>query len=186
MDIRTTEAKTYVLAGKARSGKDTVANTIKKVCEENNLKHINLQYSFYLKEYAKKISNWDGNDNTKPRELLQFLGTELIRAQIDELFFINRMIEDIKVYSYFFDVITISDTRFKLEIDILKETFENIKSIQVIRPNTSNELSLTEQAHKSEVDLNDYNNFDYKIVNDKTLEDLEELITKVIKKDLIK
>lgn len=53
----------------------------------------------YIKEYAKRISDWDGNDETKPRTLLQVLGTDIIRNTIDDKFFINRTIEDIKVYS---------------------------------------------------------------------------------------
>lgn len=89
------------------------------------------------------------------------------------------------VYSYFFDVITISDTRFKLEIDIPKSKFENVKSIQVVRPQLNNELSLSEQQHKSEIDLDDYMGYDYTIVNDGTLNDLEKEVYKIIKKDLI-
>ncbi len=185
MEIKTTKPKIYIIAGKARSGKDTVATTINKICKKNNLKHINLQFSLYIKEYAKKISDWDGNDETKPRELLQFLGTDLIRNKIDQLFFVNRIVEDIMVYSYFFDVITISDTRFKLEIDIPKSKFENVKSIQVVRPQLNNELSLSEQQHKSEIDLDDYMGYDYTIVNDGTLNDLEKEVYKIIKKDLI-
>ena len=45
-------------------------------------KMISLQYGSYIKEYAKKISNWDGNEETKPRELLQQLGTNIIRKNM--------------------------------------------------------------------------------------------------------
>ncbi len=184
IEIRKEQAKVYILSGKARVGKDTIANMIKKICEENNLKHINLQYSSYLKEYAKKISDWDGRDETKPRALLQYLGTELIRQQIDELFFIKRICADIEVYSKFFDVITISDARYKLEIDVPKEKFENVISISVIRPNMESALSSKEQQHLSEIDLDDYDKYDYKIINDGTLEDLEKKVREFMKKEL--
>ena len=45
----------YIVCGKARHGKDTVAGMIREICEEKGLKTINLQYSSYIKEYAKKF-----------------------------------------------------------------------------------------------------------------------------------
>lgn len=101
----------FIISGKAHSGKDTIAKYIKSI--ENNT--IILSYGSYIKEYAKKISDWDGNEYTKPRELLQELGTNIIRKNINKSFFVNRMIDDIKIYSNFFDVIVISDARFKNE-----------------------------------------------------------------------
>ena len=88
--------KIFIIYGKARHGNDTVAGIIEEYYK--NEKVINLQISSSLKEYAKKISGWDGMDNeTKPRGLLQELGTEIIRNQIDPLFFVKRKIEDVKV-----------------------------------------------------------------------------------------
>ena len=70
-----------------------------------------LSVGTYIKFYAEKYFGWDGNDETKPRELLQMLGTEIIRKQIDPKFHVNRLIQDIKVLSYFYDVFIISDVR---------------------------------------------------------------------------
>ncbi|MDD4718728.1 MAG: alanine--tRNA ligase [Bacilli bacterium] len=186
MNIKNTQPKIYIISGKARNGKDTVANIIKTISEENKLKHLNLQYSTYLKQYAQKISDWDGNDETKPRDLLQYLGTDLIRKEIDFLFFVNRMCEDIKVYSKFFDVITISDTRYKVEIDIPKEKFENVFSISVVRPNLESTLTNSQKQHLSEIDLDDYDKYDHVIINDSDLKELENKVRKIIEKDLKK
>ena len=79
--------KIYVISGKARHGKDTVALDIKEIYEDKGLKVINLAYGSYIKEYAKKISNWNGSEESKPRELLQELGTDVIRKKIDNDFF---------------------------------------------------------------------------------------------------
>ena len=54
--------KIFIIGGKARQGKDTVCGMIRKYYSENNIKSINLQFSSYIKEYAKKISGWDGDD----------------------------------------------------------------------------------------------------------------------------
>jgi len=169
-----------MISGKARHGKDTVAGLIEKIYKEKNQSIINLQYSSYIKEYAKKISGWDGSEETKPRTLLQELGTDVIRNKIDSLFFVNRIIGDIKVYSYYFDVITVSDVRAKVEIDVPKESIDGIVAINVVRPNFDNGLSLEQQKHFTEVDLDDYDKFDYEIINDGTLEKLEEKVRKMV------
>ena len=164
--------KIFIISGKARAGKDTTAGYIKNIYESKNLKVLNLQYSSYIKEYAKKISNWDGSEDTKPRELLQKLGTDIIRKNLGDNFFVNKLIEDIKVYSYFFDVITISDARFKIEIDIPKQYFNNIYAIRIERPYFNNGLTEEQKNHPTEIDLDDYDKFNYKIINDGTLYDL--------------
>ncbi len=172
--------KIYIIAGKARYGKDTVAGMLKKIYAERNTKVINLQYSSYTKEYAKKITGWDGSEETKPRSLLQELGTDIIRNKIDSLFFVNRIIGDIKVYSYYFDVITISDARAKVEIDYPKQNFEEVIAVKIDRPNYDNGLTEEEKKHFTEIDLDDYDKFDYTIVNDGTLEDLEVKVRKMV------
>ena len=166
--------KIFVLCGKARSGKDTVCSIIRKHYKDKNIKTINLQFSSYIKEYAKRIANWDGDDTDKPRELLQELGTEIIRNKIDPKFFIKRIIGDIKVYSYYFDVITISDARTKDEIYSIKEAFDDVTVIKIETPNFDNGLTCDEKNHFTEKDLDDFNDYDYKIVNDKTVEDLKD------------
>ena len=172
--------KIFIVCGKARAGKDTSVSIIEKYFKEKDLKILNLQFSTYLKEYAKKITGWDGSDETKPRELLQTLGTSIIREKIDEKFFVDRMIGDIQVYSYFYDVITISDARLKIEVDSLKEKFNNVYAIQIVRPNYDNGLTEEQKKHRTEIDLDDYDKFDYKVINDGSIEDLEHKILEVI------
>lgn len=172
--------KIYMISGKARHGKDTVASMIEKVYNEKGKKIIVLQFSSYIKEYAKKISNWDGSEETKPRALLQELGTEVIRSKIDPLFFVNRIIGDIKVYSYYFDAIVVSDVRTKAEIDIPRQNFEDIVALKVYRPDFNNGLTLEQQKHFTEIDLDDYDKFDYEIINDSTLEQLEDKVRKMV------
>ena len=173
--------KIIMLSGKARSGKDTTSLMINDLLVNKGYKVLNLQYSSYIKEYAKKISNWDGSDETKPRELLQQLGTDIIRKQIDELFFVKRIIGDIKVYSYFYDIITISDCRAKVEIDLPREEFKDLLcAVHITRPNFDNGLTEEQKKHFTEVDLDDYDKFDYEIVNDGTLDDLKEKVEKFI------
>lgn len=179
MEYRNRQPKIYLVAGKARHGKDTVCNDIETYYLDKKV--IRLQYSNYIKQYAKQISNWDGLEETKPRELLQQLGTNLIRNQIDELFFVRRMCEDIQVYSYFYDVILISDVRLEIEITALQAKFPNVYAIHVIRPNYDSGLTNEQQHHKTEIGLDHFEQYDYTIINDDTLESLSKKVKKLVK-----
>lgn len=170
--------KIIIISGKARAGKDTTATMLKEIYSDKKV--INLQYSSYIKEYAKKISNWDGSEETKPRELLQQLGTDIIRKKIDDEFFIKKIIDDIKVYSFFFDVITISDARFKKEIDNIRNVFDNVIAVHIVRPNFDNGLTDEQRKHPSEVDLDDYDKYDYDLINDGTLDDLKIKVERLV------
>ena len=173
--------KIIIISGKARQGKDTLSKYIKEAYEENNKKVINLTYAFYLKEYVKKITYWDGEESTKPRDILQTLGTEIIKEKIDKYFFTKRMITDIEVYSYYFDVIIISDARFVEEIEEIKKVYKNTTVIRIIRPNYDNKLTDKEKNHKSEIDLDDdYDKMDYVVINDLDLQDLKMKAKKIV------
>lgn len=180
MEFINKEPKIIILSGKARAGKDTSAEYIKKYYEQQGKSIINLQYSSYIKEYAKKITNWDGSDETKPRQLLIDLGTNLIRKQIDRYLFVNRMIEDIKVLSYFFDIITISDARLEEELLMPKEQFKNVKLIKVERPNFENGLTSDQKKSLTETGLDNFNDYDYIIHNDSDLDNLEKVVSKML------
>ena len=79
---------------------------------------------------------------------------------------VNRMIEDIKVYSLYYDVVIISDVRFPEEIEEMKKTFKDVYSIYVVNQFGQSELSLQEQTHVTETALENYSNFDVTITND--------------------
>lgn len=180
MNLEEKEPFIFIISGKARNGKDTVAKMIRDSYERVGLNTINLQYSTPIKDYAKKISNWDGSEESKPRELLQLLGTELIRQKIDFLFFVKRLISDIKVYSYFYDIITVSDARAKVELDIPRQELKKVIIINIERPSLESNLTKNEKKHYTEIDLDDYDNYDYKIVNDGTLEELEQKVNDIL------
>ena len=122
--------------------------------------------------YAKEIARWDGDNETKPRQLLQDLGTELIRKQIDEYFFIKRIIQDIDIYSRYFDIITISDGRLPEEFEEITKAYPETVTIHVTRPGYVSHLTKDQKAHVTEA-LVDEIEYDYEIVNDGTLDDLQ-------------
>ena len=173
--------KIYLISGKARHGKDTLSGYLKDAYESHNKKVIVTQLSKYIKYYAREMTGWNLTEEDKPRELLQQLGTNIIREQLKkEDLFINRMKDDIEIFSYFYDAIIISDVRLKKEIDDLRKYFPNLIAINIFRPDFDNGLTEEQKKHKTEIDLDDYDKFDVKIINttlDKLKEDVEKIYT---------
>ena len=160
--------KIFVIAGKARQGKDTVCEYIREYYKD--LKVLHLPNNYYMRDYAKRIVDWDGEDDTKPRDLLIELAD--LGRSFSEHFYINRTIEDILIFSKYYDIIVIPDVRFPYEIELPKGKFEDVISIYVERPNFISELSNDQKKHATESSLDDYDNYDYKIINDGSLDDL--------------
>ena len=185
MEAKYKNPKIYLIAGHARHGKDTIAGYLKEFYELDNKKVIFSPYAKYIKFYAKEMSDWDGREETKPRKLLQELGTDIIRQKLNKAeMFIDRQKDDIEIYSYFFDAIMVPDIRLPREIDGLKEKFKNIVTIKVKRINFETELTDQEQKHITEIAIDEYpeSKFDYVITND-TLEKLKEEVYTIYKKE---
>lgn len=170
--------KIFILSGIARSGKGETAKIIKNFY--SNRKSITISFGYYIKDYAKRVSDWDGNEDTKPRELLQQLGIELVKDKIDDKLFIRRILEDIEIFSYFYDIIIIDDARLVDEIETLKEKFKDSISIRIKRKNFINDLTADQKKHLTEIALDNYNNFDY-IIEINNLEELNKQIVNILK-----
>ena len=179
MEFIKKNSKIFILSGQARSGKNTVAKFIEEYYSDK--KCITISFGYYIKDYVKRISDWDGSEETKPRELLQQLGIELIKNKINDKLFINRIIDDIEVFSYFYDIIIISDARLKDEVETLKNKYNNSLSIRIIRTN-DNGLTEQQKNHLTETDLNEYDKFDKKIINtsyENLKKDIESILDEV-------
>lgn len=156
----------YLISGKARVGKGTVSNILKEEYEKRNYRVCEIQIMRTLKGYLKDYFGWDGREETKPRQMLQQMGTEVIREQMNKPFFhIDRLTEDILVLSNYFDVFIVNDIRLPLEIEMMRERFSSVVSIHVSRLGYISPLAQEEQKHVTELALDNYENFDYKIVN---------------------
>lgn len=164
----------FVLSGKAKSGKNLIADKIENYYK--NKKCIQISYAFYLKNYVKNIYDWSGSEEDKPRELLQKIGIDLIKNKIDSNLLIRRVCEDIKVYSYFYDIIIITDARLKDEIEIPKRLFNNVVTIRIDSIYYDKKMTIEQMNHITETNLDNYDKFDY-IIND--FDKLEEILSKI-------
>ena len=156
----------YLISGRARNGKGTLSKILKEEYEKRKYRVCEIQIMRTLKGYLKDYFNWDGSEETKPRKMLQQIGTDIIRDEMNLPYFhIDRLTEDIKVLSNFFDVFIVNDIRLPQEIEILKSRFKDVVSINVTRKDYTSSLNPSEQNHITELALDNYENFDYDIVN---------------------
>lgn len=181
MEVAYRNPKIYLIGGKAKNGKSTTGRFFKEEYELRGKDVAITSYGKYIKDYAKNYFGWDGQEDTKPRELLQQLGTNIIRGRLGKYdFFVNRMIEDILVLSYFFDIIIIDDARLEIEVEKLKEVFNQFISIKIVRDNFDNGLTAKQKKDITEIDFDDYDKFDYCMHNDGSLDDLRKKVIAII------
>ncbi len=172
------EPTIILLCGKARSGKSTIGKYLKNKLDK---KVIQIQIVSTLKNYVKTYFNWDGSEETKPREILQQLGTDIIRKKLGkETLFIDRTIEDIDIMSHFYDIFVIDDIRLTIEIESIRKHFKNVIVVNVVREIENNELTSEQKKHITETGLDNFKDYDYTIINNKTLNDLKDEVNKFI------
>lgn len=152
------------LVGHRRSGKDTVANYL-----VNHYTYENMKLSYYLKECTKIMFDLTDEDletdkkdnvhpkwNIKPRQIMQFLGTEVMQFQLDKLipdlhrcFWVKRLCDDIDKHPN--KSIVISDVRFQHEISYLKEKYPTrlciVKLVRAINTEEDVDQHISEQEH---------------------------------------
>lgn len=171
--------KIFLIGGKAGHGKSTFANMLEeKIKQRMTLPVLRIAYGDCLKWVCQKYFDWSGNKDETGRELLQQIGTNIVRAR-DSDFWARFVAQFINVVGGFYSVIIIDDFRFPNEIEIYDafpalqnkittikiERYEN--GVQYVNPN----LTPLQKAHPSEIALNDFI-FDY-IIENHSIHELE-------------
>lgn len=154
-----------IISAKARHGKDTLGEHLKKRLEERGEVVVIDRFAKYIKSYLKDYYGWDGvTKDEAVRGRLQVLGTDLIKEKLNyKAFHAKRLAEDIQINSDFIDTFIITDTRFRDEVYTLKAMFPNeCVCVRINRFNFESDLTDEQKKHKSECDL-DVFNFDYMI-----------------------
>ena len=185
--------KLYLICGKARAGKDTFAKLIKQEEEKDNNKVCILKLTAPLYSWAEDYFNYDKEKDEKPRELLQTLGYDILQLKLKKKdFLLDYLITTIEVLDNYYekdllvtmlnenyyDVGLITDGRLVHEIEVLKEKYPNIKTI-LLTNKQDNKLTNKEKNHQTEIDLDDYKDFDY-IVENKDMESLKLETLKIV------
>lgn len=178
--------KTVVLvSGKLQSGKNTFADMcidilkekynvsydyfarlLKERCKEDFKPLVEYVNSLNLEELHTVDDNWFENKNKLTRILLQIYGTEVFRNRVDQNYWANELVKNVK--SSDSDIIFVTDVRFPSEITALEN--EKMKVVKV-RINRNIDRNDVVNEHESEKALDDYSSWDYVFENNGTLED---------------
>lgn len=165
-----------IIAGKARSGKSEAARILKNIYEKKGKKAVISEYSKYIKLFAKELLGWDMKSEPKPRDFLQEMG-DYVRSFKKDIYFVERMREDLRIYEKFVDVVIISDARLPQELDGLDE-FGPIK-IKVENCLPDYDLNEKQASHITEHALDEYQGYDY-IIKNMTLEEVEKELNYIV------
>jgi len=171
----------YVISGKAEHGKNAVADIIQEYYKANGAKTCMLSFASTIKQYCKDYFEWDGSNKTKPREILQKMGTDIIRRELNKpLFHVSRVCEDIQVLKEWFDIFLIPDARFPNEIYYTKAQEFDVVTIRVIRTNYESTLTEEQQNHPSETALDNFKDYDHIIIAS-NMEELTRAVMGILK-----
>lgn len=173
-----TKMKIILLSGKAQSGKDSAANMMKTKLESKGKKVLIVHYGDLVKYTCKTFFGWNGEKDEQGRTLLQEIGTDKIRAKRPN-FWVSYIRNILSIFENEWDYVLIPDTRFPNEIDLMKNTFDDVTSVCVVRTNFISPLTEEQRNHKSETALDD-RIFDYYLVAD-NLEKLERKVDVFLK-----
>ena len=157
--------KIILISGKAQHGKDTAAQLLKKAMEADGKRVLIAHYADLLKYLCKTYFGWNGEKDEQGRELLQRIGTNVIRKQMPD-YWVRFLSEFLSLFPDEWDYVIIPDCRFPNEIEFFNRTEFDTASVRVYRPDFASTLTAEQQKHPSETAL-DWFDFDYYIKNDK-------------------
>lgn len=174
--------KIFAVSGKAQHGKDTFANILYEELTNKGYRVLLTHYADLLKFICKSLFNWNGQKDEKGRHILQYVGTDVVRKERPD-YWVEFIVDMIDLFGENWDYVIIPDTRFPNEVDVLKENFNNVQHIRVVRPNFESTLTDEQKKHPSETSLDD-SCPDVKVVNAGTLDDLKVFVKEFVEYEL--
>lgn len=175
------------IAGKKRSGKDTVGRHLHQkygyqrfaFADEVRAALLRLDPIVFADWYEKKAirlseyvdrHGWEkAKEIQEVRGLLKRMGTEAIRS-IDRFFWVRKTMLDVDLCTA--ERVVITDVRFQNEANAILDRSGYI--IRIVRPETEDD-----DAHQSETEL-DQIWTDYTVVNDGSLQQLQEKVDEIL------
>ena len=169
------------LIGRLQSGKTTVAKFIEEEVERCHV----IAFADFLKEMifnaglCTEEELW-GKKTDFSRLIMQKIGSEIIRQQVDQNFWVKKMKERIDQiildYGRLSNII-IHDVRFQNEAMLIR-SYEHSAIIKITRP--SLKINKEENQHISETELDNYKYANFETINDGSLEDLKTTVKKIL------
>lgn len=171
--------KIICISGKAQHGKDTTAKLLAEVLGAEGSRVLIAHYGDLVKYVCKSFFGWNGEKDEKGRTLLQYVGTDKIRA-VSPDYWANFIVSILDIFCDEWDYVLLPDTRFPNEYEIYETYGMDAILLRVIRPNFVSPLTAEQQKHASETALDDYH-YDTTIVNDGSIEDLRQAVNDFVR-----
>lgn len=163
--------KVICISGKAQHGKDTTAKYLKECLESQGRTVLIAHFGDLLKYICKTFFDWDGQKDEKGRTLLQFVGTDKIRAVAPD-YWVDFIANFLGMFKSQWDYVLLPDCRFPNEYEVLKHYGFDASLLRIYRPNFKSPLTPEQQKHPSEIAMDGYP-VDDQITNQGDLEDLK-------------
>jgi len=171
-------AKIILFSGSAESGKTFSLNILKEKLESYDKKVMVLNFADCLKFVAREYFKWDGKKDDAGREILQKLGTDIIRRR-NPRFWSGFVVNLVDVFYPDYDYFLIGDWRFPDEFYCFGYLeFGSVITIRIIRKNFNNSLTDEQKKHISEIALDDFD-FDYILESESGIENLSREVEKL-------
>lgn len=163
--------KVILISGKAGHGKDTLAGSMKLRLNRQGKRVLITHYGDLVKYICRNFFDWDGKKDEQGRHLLQFVGTDVVRAQRPN-YWVDFLRDVLSLFDGEWDYVLIPDVRFPNEVEGM-DCFQT-RHIRIIRPGYS-QLTEEQQRHPSETALDNYSKKPWiTLINDGTLAQLYE------------
>lgn len=174
--------KLIVISGHAQHGKDTVGRLMKEALEEKGYRVLITHYADLLKFILRYYFGWDGEKDEYGRNLIQHVGTDIVRRQ-DENFWVDFVATILEFFYGNWDYVIIPDCRFKNEISRFVDKGFDLTHVRVKRVPEPQTLTKEQAEHPSETEL-DTVKPDYWFYNTGGVEDLKRNVRKYLKEIL--
>ena len=177
----------YLLHARAQSGKDTCAAIMKEEYKKRGKRVIIIAFADYVRCCLDKYYGVTDYKTPEGRTIIQHFATDLVRKN-DPTFWGRTVGDLLRAIEDDFDYAIIPDWRFKNEFGCLTSRFSPSLIVKVLIDRPNNELTdnMTDaqRNHQSEVELDNYKNFDYNIINEYgKLENTREQLIAMINKE---
>lgn len=163
--------KIICISGKAQHGKDTSAQILQNYLTSRGYDAIIVHFADPLKYVCKEYFRWDGKKDDYGRWLLQYIGTDVVREQ-DPSFWTDFLVKLMTFFKDEWEYVFIPDCRFPSEYEAFRDSGFDTTLLSIHRENFVSPLSEEQQSHPSETAMDEYVP-DYTIINDATIEALE-------------
>lgn len=171
--------KIILFSGLARAGKDTSANYLKEFLKERGKSVLIYHFADPLKSLCENSYGWiKGDKGPVGRTILQKVGSDYRYNNPQCWVNIAKQI----AFGCSEEYMLIPDCRYKNEVRGFK--YFNYRIIRIERPNFDNGLTEEQKKHPSEIEMSSFNKFDKVIINNGTLEDLQEKIKQAFQSEV--